>query len=111
MCQVDPEKKLIDKTKAEATETKSEEATTDSKEKTDVQEASAEEPEVKSEPAPSRWRKVVDGGSGFWRSSTTAVSNKYVHKSTNARSGLKACLKIVGLCFPMAILICTGRFS
>ena len=93
MCQVDPEKKLIDKTKAEATETKSE-ATTDSKEKTEVQEASAEEPEVKSEPtpAPSRWRKVVDGGSGFWRSSTTAVSNKYAHKTTNAQSGLKVML-------------------
>ena len=30
----------------------------------------------------------MDGGSGFWRSSTTAVSNKYVHKTTNARSGL-----------------------
>ena len=94
MCQIDPEKKVIDKTKAETTETKS----TDSKEKTEVQEASTEEPEVKSEPtpAPSRWRKVVDGGSGFWRSSTTAVSNKYVHKTTNAPSGLKkACLKIV----------------
>ena len=107
MCKVDPEKKLIDKTKAEATETKSE-ATTDSKEKTEVQEASAEEPEVKSEPtpAPSRWRKVVDGGSGFWRSSTTAVSNKYVHKTTNAPSGLKkACLNIVELSFPMAIPI------
>ena len=81
MCQVDPVKNLTDKKEVnnDKTETKSE-ATTDSKEKTEVQEASAEA-EAKTEaaaPAPSRWRKVVDGGSGFWRSSTSAVSNKYV---------------------------------